>query len=46
MDDMVGIEPAFVVEVFLWVFAFVNVIEESVVGHDMGWIEWASHAFF
>jgi hypothetical protein len=45
MYDMVGIESAFAVEMFLWVFALVNVIEESIVGHNMGRIEWTSHAF-
>jgi len=42
--DMVGIELAFMIEVFLRELAFVKVVEESGVGHDMRGIEGAADA--
>ena len=39
MDDMVGVVFAFGVSFFVGELALVEVVEEAVVGHDVGGIE-------
>lgn len=46
VDDMVGVELAFVVEMFLGELALVEVVEESIVGHEVGGVEGAADALF
>jgi hypothetical protein len=46
VEDVIGVEPAFGVVVFVGEFALVEVVEESVVGHDVGGVEGTAHAPF
>jgi hypothetical protein len=44
VDDVVGVELAFVIEMFLGELALIEVVEESIVGHEVGGIEGAADA--
>lgn len=46
MDDMVGIVLALDVGLFVFELAFFEVVEESIVGHDVGGVEGALHSLF
>jgi hypothetical protein len=43
MDYMIGIESAFGIIVLSWVFAFIQMVEKAIVGHDVVWIEGTVH---
>ena len=43
MDNMIGIELAFPILFFIGELALLQVVEESLVGHDVSWIERTFH---
>ena len=46
MDYMIGIESAFGKIVLSWVFAFIQMVEKAIVGHDVVWIEGTVHNLY
>jgi hypothetical protein len=41
VDHVIGIEFAFSVRFLIRELAFLQMVEESLIGHDMRWVKWA-----